>query len=281
MKLETNELKFLLRLLGQPGYRGAMGKLALSGGKESASLREKACEKLASKGLVGCRSEVQVFAIAPPGQALLQVDLRQLPISVQDLKILQRCQGRTTPAQLTNVASTNRQAVIRSLEERGLVKVLKSTIREAWLTPEGAAFLREDCLPQGGAMVSLTLVGHYVRFLRQPETLSLAKSGSLAKPGSGAGGVSASSSVGAVEVLRAIAQLDAQHNTENYLPIYLLRQALPMGREALDQALYELQRREQLELDMVREVSAYSPEQLAAGIPQAVGGALFFISLIQ
>jgi hypothetical protein len=67
--------------------------------------------------------------------------------------------------------------------------------------------------------------------------------------------------------------------TDNYLPIFHLRQKLqpPLSREDLDQALYRLEKSNQLELSSLQEVSAYTPEQIDTGIPQDVGGPLFFI----
>jgi len=71
-------------------------------------------------------------------------------------------------------------------------------------------------------------------------------------------------------------------NTDNFLPIFHLREKLqpPLSREALDQMLYELQGEDLIELSTLQDVSNYSEEQIAAGIPQNIGGALFYISLI-
>ena len=45
------------------------------------------------------------------------------------------------------------------------------------------------------------------------------------------------------EILRAIVDLDRQHQTENYLPIFHLRKQFPsLSREKLDKALYRLQK---------------------------------------
>ncbi|MEO0488865.1 MAG: hypothetical protein AAFZ49_04810, partial [Cyanobacteria bacterium J06659_2] len=88
--------------------------------------------------------------------------------------------------------------------------------------------------------------------------------------------------ISADDVLSTIQQLDQTLSTDNYLPIFHLRDKLepPLRREALDQMLYELQRRDRIEISTLQDVSAYSETQLAAGIAQDIGGALFFISVI-
>jgi len=281
MKLKPPELRFLLLLLGLPNYCGPMTKLTPGKSKGAAGERDRICQDLCSRGVVAYRSEIKRFAIAPPGKALLKLDLRELPISVQDLKVLQRCQTRITPGQLkSDVAKEDRQRVIHSLEERGLVTVSGAVLKEAWLTAQGATQLRNELEVSGPATVSLNLFGNYLRFLQQPAPLFQPSQSVEAGPEAQALDSQApNSQAGSAEVLQAIARLDAQHDTDNYLPLYLLREALLLGREALDSILYDLQRQDQIELDTVQEVASYSSQQLAAGIPQAVGGALFFISL--
>jgi hypothetical protein len=85
------------------------------------------------------------------------------------------------------------------------------------------------------------------------------------------------------EILNTIAELDRQHQTENYLPIFYLRQKLqpPMTREDVDSALYRLQKQDKIELSSLQETHAYTTEQIEAGIEQNVGGPLFFIILLK
>ncbi|MGB7059636.1 MAG: hypothetical protein WBD58_18175, partial [Geitlerinemataceae cyanobacterium] len=66
---------------------------------------------------------------------------------------------------------------------------------------------------------------------------------------------------------------------DNYLPIYHLRQQLqpPLSREELDRSLYQLQRDDTIELSSLQEAIHYTSEQIDAGIPQQIGGPLFFI----
>lgn len=56
-----------------------------------------------------------------------------------------------TPGEIPKkVPSDRRQHLIRNLEQRGLVKIQKTQLKEVWLTPVGERYLREDCEPDGG-----------------------------------------------------------------------------------------------------------------------------------
>ena len=143
-------------------------------------------------------------------------------------------------------------------------------ISEVWLTRTGLYYLRDECQPQGHTpWLSSDLLSTYLEFLRssfnpaqatwdRPETLD------------------------AEEILHIIQDLNQDLNLDNYLPLFYLREKVqpPLTRESLNQILYDLQRRDRLELCSIQEVSTYTPQQLQAAIPQASGGALFFISLI-
>lgn len=273
MDVTTLELKFLLKLLGLPGYRGPMNE-KLSPGK-SAAERDKACKELVNKGIVAYRTEIKGFAIASTGQNLLKLDTSNLPISSDELNVLEAAKGgkRVTPSTIKKVASDRRQALIRSLEERGFLTVSDRDIKiaEVWLTPQGEQFLRHEFKPSGGATVSLNLLASYINFLRQA-----ADSDEVELENSEFKKIQVSN---ASEVLELIVKLDRQHNTDNYLPIFYLRNQVALGREELDCILYELQRDDKIELDTLQEAINYNEAQIAAGIPQSIGGPLFFISL--
>lgn len=81
------------------------------------------------------------------------------------------------------------------------------------------------------------------------------------------------------DILATIYQLDQELGTDNYLPIFHLREKLQgsMSRSELDQALYRLQKNQKIKLKSLEEVLYYSPEYFEAAIPQDQGWALFFI----
>ena len=126
------------------------------------------------------------------------------------------------------------------------------------------------------------MLGDYLRFLRMPLAVSAeggVENGVVKRSASDS---SAVQKPGPEDVLELIRNLDKALGSENYLPIFHLREKLQsqFSRHELDQILYQLQRNDQIELSSLQDVSAYSELQLAAGISQDIGGSLFFISLI-
>ncbi|BCX09196.1 MAG: hypothetical protein KatS3mg066_3055 [Fischerella sp.] len=82
------------------------------------------------------------------------------------------------------------------------------------------------------------------------------------------------------EILETIRKLDKELGTDNYLPIFHLRQKLqpPLTRDELDKALYRLQASDKIELSTLVDPTPYTPEQIDAGISQNIGGSIFFIT---
>ncbi|TVQ09708.1 MAG: hypothetical protein EA368_08790 [Leptolyngbya sp. DLM2.Bin27] len=279
MTVSPVEFKFLLRLLEHPpDYRSPITKLHPTA---SASDRDQACKSLCSKGLVGYEAEIQRYSITPAGQALLKLDATALSISADEVKLLSvAAAGPTVPSQAKQVPAKTRQTLLRQLNDRGLINPSKTQIKMVWLTPQGRLYLRNDCLPTSAqSKVPSAWMGGYLTFLRQfidpaapvaaADTIAPAMALSPEKLTPDA-------------ILNTIQHLDQQLGTENYLPIFYLRDQMqpPLRREDLDQLLYELERCDRIELTTLQEVSAYSETQLAAGIPQDIGGALFFISVV-
>ncbi|MEO0458190.1 MAG: hypothetical protein AAF152_16640 [Cyanobacteria bacterium P01_A01_bin.114] len=274
MTLTPVELKFLLRLLGAPGYRTAITAIKPNP-KTKARERDSICMSLCSKGLVEYTAEVAQFAIAPAGRTLLNLDTTSLPVTPSELWTLKSCRQKTiTPGQINRkVPVSDRQAIIQTLGQRGLVNVKKNQLKEVWLTAQGQQFLLNDYQPQGTAsIISGNLLNHYVQFLRRAMTPGV--EGVAIDRGAESAGKPNESAV-----LETITRLDRQLNTDNYLPLFHLRDQLPLSRDELDRHLYELQRLDKIELSTLQDVTAYSEAQLAAGIPQDVGGALFFVSV--
>ena len=115
------------------------------------------------------------------------------------------------------------------------------------------------------------MLSDYLRFMRK----SVIKQETLKSATESAPAIAPSDE----EILQLIRDLDRQLRTDNYLPIFHLREKLqpPLSREELDRALYRLERSNLIELSALQEVVAYTKEQIDAGIPQNIGGRLFFI----
>jgi hypothetical protein len=279
--MDTNELKFLLKLLGCSNYRAG---LTTTFG--SFTGKDKICRALGDRELVDYSREIATVKILSPGQALLNLPPGQLPITDKELKVLEKiskASGKIAPSKITSPKATERDAILKTLSERGLIEAelqLKKVKAEVWLTERGIELLRDDFIPTKSTnpVISQELLGNYLRFLRKtlrvkPETVSTLST------------VNVESSVEAIinitdeEILQTIEKLDKELGTENYLPIFHLRQKLqpPLSRDELDQALYRLQRNDQIDLSTLVDPTPYIQEQVDAGIPQNIGGSLFFI----
>ncbi|MEY2912724.1 MAG: hypothetical protein RLZZ184_2033 [Cyanobacteriota bacterium] len=264
--MDTNQLKFLLILLGCANYRTGLSSNILDGFK---SEKNKICRDLGELEYVDYSREVATVKILPAGQALLKLDSTQLPIDDQELKVLEKISkssGKIAPSEIkvSGLKSDERDVILKTLSERGLITAeikMKRAKADVWLTERGIEFLRDEYVPNKGnkPVISLDLLGNYVQFLRKNLPV---------EPG-----------INDEEILETIKKLDRELGKENYLEIFHLRQKLqpPLSRDDLDQALYRLQKSDKIDFSTLQEVSAYTPEQIDAGIPQNIGGQLFFL----
>ena len=228
--------------------------------------------------------EVATVKILPPGQALLKLDSAQLPIDNKELKVLEKIgksSGKIAPSEIkvSSLKSDERDAILKTLSERGLIAAeikMKRVKAEVWLTERGIEVLRDEYNPEGKANIDFNLLGTYVRFLRKNLRL---KSEQVSTPDHVESHFDITSNISDEEILETIKKLDRELGTENYLPIFHLRQKLqpPLLRDDLDQALYRLQKSDKIDFSTLQESSAYTPEQIDAGIPQNIGGQLFFL----
>ncbi|MCE2697893.1 MAG: transcription factor RcaD [Nostocales cyanobacterium LE14-WE4] len=279
--METKELKFILKLLGCPNYRTGLSSSIFDSFK---SEKNKICRDLGELEYVDYSREIATVKILPPGQALLKLDSAQLPIDDKELKVLEKIgksSGKIAPSEIkvSSLKSDERDAILKTLSERGLIAIeikMKRLKAEVWLTERGIEVLRDEYNPEGKANIDFNLLGTYVRFLRKNLRL---KSEQVSTPDHVESYSDITSNISDEEILETIKKLDRELGTENYLPIFHLRQKLqpPLLRDDLDQALYRLQKSDKIDFSTLQEVSAYTPEQIDAGIPQNIGGQLFFL----
>ncbi|OUL27114.1 transcription factor RcaD [Nostoc sp. RF31YmG] len=283
--METNELKFLLKLLGCANYRSSLSASTFDIFKGD---KNKICKSLGDRELVDYTREIATVKILPPGQALLKLDAAQVPITDKELKVLEKISkvsGKIAPSKITSPKAAERDVILKTLSERGLIDAewgIKKTKAEVWLTERGITELRDDYIPNKGAkpVISLELLGNYLRFLRKNlrvKSEQVSTSLTIATE-------SASETISNLsdeEILQIIEKLDKEIGTENYLPIFHLRQKLqpPLSRDELDQVLYRLQKNDQIELRALVQAQEYTQEQVNAGINQRSGSPLFFIKL--
>ncbi len=281
--MESKELKFLLKLLSFPGYRAPLSQIQPTPKMRSPE-RNSICRELRDRDLVACREQIKKLSISPPGRSLLKIDSTQLPVTQEEVKVLQASSKETITPGKTGLPSANRETVIQGLADRGFIKVEKE-IKEVWLTERGQQFLIEDYQSTStAANITLKMLTDYLRLIRKnressPSTLPKNYSVTSKATNSEASTKNPSSKLTDEDILQTIRDLDRELRTDNYLPIYKLREKLqpPLSREELDRSLYRLQRQDQIELSSLQEGMNYTSEQIAGGIPLELGGYLFFI----
>lgn len=286
--MEVRELRFLLKLAALPEYKGKISELKPASRTKIADT-EKICRQLGDRALVDYQEQVILFKLSTAGKALLQLKVKDLPLTITELKILQACsQEAITPQQIKVNPAQTRDKLISSCIERGLVTVVATKIKQVWLTDMGKKYLLSEYSPQGhNSVLSLDLLNNYLGLFRQNNSFTVTK---ILKPANNSSKISnqkiydslkltQNRPIADEQVLQTIQDLDRQLNTGNYLPIFYLREKLQpfLSREELDLTLYRLQRQDKLELSSIVESSRYTSEQLQAGIPQNVGGCLFFL----
>jgi hypothetical protein len=81
----------------------------------------------------------------------------------------------------------------------------------------------------------------------------------------------------APDVVAKAADLIENAINDELTPLFELRQALPqLSRSQFDAGLYKLSRDERISLNTIQEGANYTPAQQLGGIPQGIGGSLFF-----
>jgi len=82
------------------------------------------------------------------------------------------------------------------------------------------------------------------------------------------------------EIFEIIQDIEKRHQTKNYTPLYLLREELSyLERKTQDELIFKLIDQDKIYLSSLQDVSSYSKEQINSGIPQIIGGPLFFICI--
>ena len=280
--MEVEELKFLLRLLGQENYRGKIQDLKPNS-KTTMPKTRSICRDLCDREYIACSETITKIKINSAGKVLLNVNTEDLPVDADELKILKACATKTITSSKTKVTpAEKREELITSLVERGLITAAETKIEQVWLEDRGKQVLAEEYSPKGtGSVLSLSLLNNYLSFLRKyprSSPLSIAVNGdkpnTKIKEDRNCNGKPDDEAI-----LRTIIDLDRDLGTDNYLPIFHLRDKLQpsLSRKELDDALYRLQRQDKLELSSLVEAMHYTKEQIEAGIPQDVGGSLFFL----
>ena len=284
--MENAQLKILLQLLGKNNYGGKIAEVKPTS-KTTISQTRNLCQKLKQKQYIEVKEKIEAIAITKKGKAYIP------QAKVNEKKILEKCLRSTClVGKIKFKTALLKQEIIEDLLSKDLIKISRSKITEVYLTPQGQQYLLTECnlLGKGNITLYKPLFNNYLQFLcqnlltsgeltptttqvnddrdeKQNQSISIVKP--KQKPNDG-------------DVLQTIIDLDKQNNTDNYLPIFHLRRYYEevMTREELDQILYNLQRENKLSLSRLIDGSKYSREEYQAGIPQKVGGVIFYLSYL-
>lgn len=266
--MNHNEFKLLVNLVSSPNHRATLAQVKPLKSMKTIEVQTIAL-KLRDRQLLEISEEINLIKITESGKALLQLDTTELPITPEEKKILEACQKQAIkPSQIKAKSAKVRHQLIQELIDKGLLKGDK-TIKQINLTSAGKDYLARECEPIGSNItVSSRKLGQFLQFLRDyfMSSRSVSVAINREKPTD-------------EEVWQAIKDLDRELGCDNYLPIFHLRVKFqpPLTRDELDQAIYRLQRQDKLELSSLVEAIHYTNEQIQAGIPQNVGGPLFFL----
>ena len=269
--METKQLKLLLKLLGVAGYQAKIGTVKPNS-KTSVTECNRISYQLRDRGWVDLTEKIEKIKITPSGKAILKVDPSELPISKKELTIINSCKSgaiKTTDTKVT--PATERDQLINSLIDRGFIEIAQAKPETITLNEIGKKFLLEDYNPSGNnPTLTLNLLNNYITFLRKKQSFANIKTSKEPEQ-----------QLNDQEILELIIQLDREHNTNNYLPIFHLREKLqpPLNREEIDQILYRLERNKKITTSSLVEPQKYAKEQIDAGIPQEAAGPLFFITV--
>jgi len=271
--METKEIKLILKLLGEEGYQAKVSSIKPTS-KSPITECNRICSQLCDQKLIEItESEITKIKITASGKALLKINPSDLPISQKELKILQSCAEGSVF--LTDIDVSSKTKLTQSLVERGFITAVQVKPKQVALSETGKTFLLNNFSPSGtNSVLSLNMLSNYLTFLRNHQSIVAAEIPQKTnnKP---------KDKLADEEILELIIQLDKEYNTNNYLPIFYLREQLQPSckREELDHVLYRLEGNDKIQLSSLTETEGYTPEQLKAGISQHIGGPLFFIQV--
>ena len=271
--MEVIEIKFLLKLLSWDKHRTSISKIRL-GTSIKASVRNQVFRRLFERLLIQFTEKIAKIRITASGKTALNKNAEQL--TQLQLKVLLACQKKGIPPSGTGVsAAQGRQTLISELAHLGLITT-STKIDEVWLTAPGKEYLAILYKPTGGGNINLSkkMLADYLEFLRG--YFSTTQSEEQVTPP--AAELADDNNIDDNVILRAIVDLDKQYKSDNnkqsfvfvidshpYLEINLTKQAI------------RLQKSDKIDFSTLAEIEAYTSEELEAGIPQLVGGSLFYI----
>lgn len=293
--MDIQEFKILLKLLGNQDYKGKIGEIKPND-KTKVNVVRNLSQQLFNRGYIHIEEKILQIKINDDGKKILKNKSLSNKLSDSELIILNSC--IKTTIQVSKIKLTpafKRDKLILNLVKEKLVDIKEKQIISIALTDNGKLFLAQEFLLEslGNIILQKKLFNNYLIFIRKHyqqkinissnNKVSLDQSSQLKitsnKTEKINENINNNNKPSITEVLETIIQLDKEFNSDNYLPIFYIRNKYQsiLNREELDTILYSLQKQNKLSMSRLVDASQYNSEQYDAGIPQKIGGPIFYL----
>lgn len=282
-EMDIKEFKILLKLLQKEDYKSIPSSINPNE-KTKTPETLKWCRQLSNRNFVELTEEIEGVSITSTGKTLLKQQKCPEALTEKDWQVLQFFLNTSKilkPAdiKIKGLKAPQRNEIIKKAVQRGFLKVNSYKITHVTLTQVGQNFLATEYLPRGGNItISSKMLEYFLCFLREYWQQNQGSDSDLESKKELRKNLPISTDE---KVLHTIIELDKELNTDNYLPIFHLRNKFqpPFTREQLDQSLYRLQSQNKISMDCLVKAAEYSETDYRAGIPTNIGGPLFFIMI--
>lgn len=316
--MDANAVKFLLNLLSFPNYRAPLEEVKPTP-KMKAATRNKICRELGDRQLVAYSQQIKTIRISRQGKTWLKSTKLQAKLTLAELQVLQACLTARISPEETGLSADILENVMASLTQCDLLLVETEIDQVWLTEAGQKFLIEDYDPRDHSGNLPFNMLADYLRLVRQfyqqsapkiNQHFEQVKENSASPPpmafsrnitlneldifqtirqldihlGSLNHNPNITTEISPKvlsdeEILATIYKLDQELGTDNYLPIFHLREKLQgcVSRAELDQALYRLQKNHKIKLKSLEEVLYYSPEYFEAAIPQDQGWALFFI----
>lgn len=284
--MDIQEFKILLKLLDKTDYRGKIREIKPNE-KTKINVVRNLCKQLFNRGYIHVEEKILQIKINDNGKKNQENKILSDKLNNLELIILNLCNKKSIKSAEINInPASKRDKIILDLVQKGLIDIAEKKIISISLTDNGKEFLAQEFLSEnlGNIILSKKLLNNYLIFIRKyyQEKISF-----LSNSNNSFDQINIITSKSeenkllpsTEEVLETIIQLDQELNTDNYLPIFYLRNKYQsiLNRKQLDTILYSLQKQNKLSMSRLVDGSQYNTQQYDAGIPQKIGGPIFYL----
>ncbi len=279
--MEIQHLKILLKLLGQNNYQGKIGDIKPNT-KTKIEETQRFCYQFWDSKLIYIEEKNITIKINNHGEQVLKNKENRNKL---EINILKKCEKTKIKISEINITpASKRDLLIEKLVTEKLIDIVDKKIIHVELTEKGKQYLAQEYLAEGLGNVSLpkALLNNYLVFIRDyfigknQEKISSTKA---ITPEVKEENIRQHKQITPDDILQAIIRLDRTLNTDNYLPIFHLRNEYKsvLSRDDLNSMIFRLQKENKISLSRLVDASQYSAEEYDAGIPQSIGYPIFYL----